>query len=108
MPPDAWFRRNALALEDLALQGLAYDPAEQRRFVDGLIEAFPRSLFERLFGAGLETPRPVFIIGLPRSGTTLIEQVLASHPEVHGAGEVALRSAEFRGNCGDEDGTTNS
>ena len=35
---------------------------------------------------GLSTRRPIFIVGLPRSGTTLIEQVLASHPQVYGAG----------------------
>ena len=52
--------------------------------------AFTPDLFDRLAGAGLDTPRPVFIIGLPRSGTTLIEQILASHPEVHGAGEIPL------------------
>jgi tetratricopeptide (TPR) repeat protein len=86
---------NTLALEDLARQGLAYDAAEHRRFVDGLIAAFPRSLFERLSGAGLDTSRPAFVIGLPRSGTTLIEQVLASHPEVHGAGEVTLVRRSF-------------
>lgn len=38
-------------------------------------------------GLGTHDPRPVFIVGLPRSGTTLVEQILASHPEVHGAGE---------------------
>ena len=38
----------------------------------------------------MDTRRPVFIFGLPRSGTTLIEQVLASHPRVHGAGELRL------------------
>jgi tetratricopeptide (TPR) repeat protein len=86
---------NDLALEDLARQGLAYDPEEHRRFVDGLIAAFPRGLFERLSGAGLETSRPVFIIGLPRSGTTLIEQVLASHPDVYGGGEITLARRSF-------------
>jgi tetratricopeptide (TPR) repeat protein len=86
---------NALALEDLARQGLAYDRAEHRRFVDGLIAAFPQGLFEQLFGLGVDTSRPVFIIGLPRSGTTLIEQVLASHPHVHGAGEVTLARRSF-------------
>jgi hypothetical protein len=58
--------------------------------VDGLITTFDGGLFERLAGSGLETNRPVFLIGLPRSGTTLLEQVLASHPEVHGAGEVSF------------------
>lgn len=38
---------------------------------------------------GTIRPRPVFIIGMPRSGTTLVEQILASHSQVHGAGELA-------------------
>jgi hypothetical protein len=38
----------------------------------------------------LDTPVPVFIVGLPRSGTTLIEQILASHPQVHGGGELTI------------------
>ncbi|MDA0703165.1 MAG: sulfotransferase [Proteobacteria bacterium] len=37
--------------------------------------------------AGSPDPRPVFIVGMPRSGTTLVEQIAASHPRVHGAGE---------------------
>ena len=86
---------NALALDELVRQDRAYEPEEHLRFVDALISAFSTDLFERLAGAGLETARPVFIIGLPRSGTTLIEQVLASHPEVHGAGEVTLARRSF-------------
>lgn len=88
-------RANALALGELAREGRAYDPGSHRRFVDRLIEAFTPGLFERLAGSGLDTSRPVFIIGLPRSGTTLIEQVLASHPHVHGAGEVAFSRRGF-------------
>jgi hypothetical protein len=83
-------RANALALDELAHQGRLYDPDANRHFVEGVIAAFTPGLFERLAGSGLETSRPVFIIGLPRSGTTLLEQVLASHPEVHGAGEIAF------------------
>ena len=81
-------RANALGLEEFRRRGHPYDPAAHGRFVEGIIRAFTPGLFGRLAGSGLETTRPVFIIGLPRSGTTLIEQVLASHPEVHGAGEV--------------------
>ena len=88
-------RANALALDELVRLGRGYEPDEHRRFIDALIGAFAPDLFERLDGAGLETTRPVFIIGLPRSGTTLIEQVLASHPEVHGAGEVTLARRSF-------------
>jgi tetratricopeptide (TPR) repeat protein len=83
-------RANAVALDELGRRGRTYDPAAHRRFVDGIIAGFSPELFERLAGAGLESSRPVFVIGLPRSGTTLIEQVLASHPDVHGAGEVAF------------------
>ena len=46
---------------------------------------------ERLAGApsgGHPTDRPVFVLGMPRSGTTLVEQILASHPSVYGAGEL--------------------
>jgi tetratricopeptide (TPR) repeat protein len=81
---------NNLALAEQERLGGAYDPAEQLRLVDSVIDAFPPALFDRLAGAGLDTQRPVFIVGLPRSGTTLIEQILASHPRVHGAGEIPL------------------
>ena len=46
--------------------------------------------FERVRGFGLESELPVFVVGLPRSGTTLIEQILASHCQVFGAGEIKL------------------
>ena len=46
--------------------------------------------FQRVRGFGVESDLPVFIVGLPRSGTTLIEQILASHSQVFGAGEIPL------------------
>ena len=48
-----------------------------------------------LAGTGSESRRPVFVFGLPRSGTTLIEQVLASHSRIHGAGELRLVRQSF-------------
>jgi hypothetical protein len=60
-----------------------------------LIASLDPAFFARLSDAGLETQRPVFIFGLPRSGTTLIEQILASHPQVHGAGELMLARQDF-------------
>ncbi len=80
---------NALTRE-LSRGRREYVPAEHERFVDGLVQAFDKDLFTRTAGAGLDSRRPVFIFGLPRTGTTLIEQVLASHPRIHGAGELRL------------------
>jgi hypothetical protein len=44
---------------------------------------------------GAATRRPVFIVGLPRSGTTLVEQILASHPRVHAGGELSFACQSF-------------
>ena len=58
--------------------------------------AFTPAFFERVRGFGLETERPVFIVGLPRSGTTLTEQILAAHSQVFGAGELHLAREDFQ------------
>ncbi len=51
-------------------------------------EVFPPALLEAKEDCGARSDLPVFVLGMPRSGTTLIEQILASHPMVHGAGEL--------------------
>ncbi|CCG08154.1 Sulfotransferase [Pararhodospirillum photometricum DSM 122] len=56
--------------------------------VAALIDTFTPALFERLRGVGSPSEVPVFVVGLPRSGTTLVEQIIASHPEAGGAGEL--------------------
>jgi tetratricopeptide (TPR) repeat protein len=67
-----------------------YDPALICRQVEHHIEYFtPRKLHD-LPCASHGSLRPIFIIGMPRSGTSLIEQVLASHPDVYGGGELGL------------------
>ena len=81
---------HALARRQRQGNGESYDPDEHTRYVDRLIAGFTPALFERLAGASDETERPVFVFGMPRSGTTLVEQVLASHGLIHGAGELPL------------------
>ncbi len=72
-----------------------YDPAEYRRYIDGLIAQFTPAYFRRTKGYGSDSRRPIFIVGMPRSGTTLVEQVLASHPAVFGAGERRFVNLSF-------------
>ncbi len=70
----------------------AYDSAATGQWMLRIAETFDSALFERLSGAGAPSELPVFIVGMPRSGTTLVEQVLSSHSQVTGAGELsALR-----------------
>lgn len=59
-----------------------------RERIDTLCAVYDRALFSRLVGGGSVDARPVFVVGMPRSGTTLVEQILASHPQVHGCGEL--------------------
>lgn len=85
---------HARALDHYVLGGrmkrgqLDYDEAETFAFFDAIMAAFPKELFERRSFEGVSDDRLVFIIGMPRSGSTLVEQILASHPDVYGAGEV--------------------
>ncbi len=67
-----------------------YDIENDLKAVDNLCARFDRDFIERWSEAGVPDARPVFIVGMPRSGTTLVEQILASHPRVHGAGELTL------------------
>ncbi len=53
-----------------------------------IIDSFPAPLFGRPELPGFRSDLPVFVVGMPRSGTTLVEQILDSHPQVHGAGEL--------------------
>ncbi len=87
---------NALSMETNRTRK-DYLPADHEKFVDGLIRSFDREFFTRLSGGGLPSQRPVFVFGLPRSGTTLVEQVLASHSQVYGAGELRLARRSFEG-----------
>ena len=74
-----------------------YDPDANERWMVRLAEVFSPALLEARAGAGARSILPVFVVGMPRSGTTLIEQILASHPLVHGAGELRTLRALANG-----------
>jgi tetratricopeptide (TPR) repeat protein len=79
---------NYRAANELNRRMVHYDRAHQSGLVDQLIHDYSAAWFARRNGAGSKSERPLFIIGMPRSGTSLAEQILASHPAVFGAGEL--------------------
>jgi tetratricopeptide (TPR) repeat protein len=83
------FRETNHIRRELARQtGEAFDPVEHRRLVDRLIAFFNPGWFQRVRDFGSETEVPVFVIGMPRSGSSLVEQILSHHPDVAGVGEL--------------------
>ena len=64
-----------------------YDLKAYREFIDRMIATFDKAFFASRMGFGHSSEIPVFVVGMPRSGTTLTEQILASHPLIWGAGE---------------------
>jgi len=67
--------------------GTQYDEAAWLGFMDRIRRVFDAGLIAAHDGQGDPSAVPIFIVGMPRSGTTLVEQILASHPSVYGAGE---------------------
>ena len=66
-----------------------YDDAEIRRRGEAIVQGHPHEDFARRAAGSVADDRPLFIVGMPRSGTTLTEQILAAHPDVFGCGELA-------------------
>jgi tetratricopeptide (TPR) repeat protein len=79
-----------------ARSGWRYSSDAHRAHVDRIIDAFSPSLFERLSGAGNTDERPTFIVGMPRSGTTLTERILAAHSQILCLGERPFASQSLR------------
>jgi tetratricopeptide (TPR) repeat protein len=83
---------NALHRQQRAEVGERFDIGALRRQVDDLIELVTPNFFSAVGSWGNPSQAPVFIVGMPRSGTSLVEQIAASHSRVFGAGELdALR-----------------
>lgn len=74
-----------------------YDPSRRSATVDRIVETFTNDFFARNSGLGSDWEVPVLIVGMPRSGTTLVEQILSSHPEFAGGDELAFWSRRASG-----------
>jgi len=69
---------------------VSYDPVGFETRHEQIAEVFSREFLDAHTGVGFESQAPIFIVGLPRSGSTLIEQVLASHSQVEGTFELPI------------------
>lgn len=79
-----------------------FDIAKFRTTVDNLIEGYKPDVLQRFQGYGDPSTLPVFVVGMPRSGTTLTEQIIAAHPEGGGAGELR-RISRIRQSLSEDD-----
>jgi tetratricopeptide (TPR) repeat protein len=80
--------RHLLQGNALKRRRIVYDEAEALGMFRRVAAVFTPELMRSKDGSGDPSNLPVFIVGMPRSGSTLVEQVLASHPKVLGAGEI--------------------
>ena len=67
-----------------------FDKTLHESQIDRVIDTFDAEFFRQRHDWGNHSTLPIFVIGMPRSGTTLVEQILSAHPLVHGAGELRL------------------
>jgi tetratricopeptide (TPR) repeat protein len=78
------FRRGNELLKSVAVR---YDRDAHARIADDLIRAHTRETLASITEGGSTSAKPIFVVGMPRSGTSLTEQIIASHPAAEGVGE---------------------
>jgi len=71
-------------------RGIDYDPVRTRGEFEAMKAVFDKAFFDRHKPSDISDDTPIFVVGMPRSGTTLVEQIIASHPQVFGAGELGI------------------
>jgi tetratricopeptide (TPR) repeat protein len=94
---------NRLLHESHRTTGRPFDAVKFENHIEATIARFPSPLFLKSI-AGVASDKPVFVVGMPRSGTSLVEQIASSHPSVFGAGEledIRLIAARLDAGSGD-------
>jgi tetratricopeptide (TPR) repeat protein len=76
---------------------IRYSRKGHRNYCHRVRTRFSRALFQSRRGYGLDTELPVYVVGMPRSGTTLVEQILSGHSRIFGAGELGLIPGRIQG-----------
>ena len=101
----AWEKRKdynkafALAVEanDATKQHINYNPKIHRQEAARIRHAFCKALYDNRPDCGVDSSLPIYVLGMPRSGTTLIEQILAGHSKICGAGELGVIPSRIQG-----------
>jgi tetratricopeptide (TPR) repeat protein len=94
--PAAMFIRHLFEANAQQRTSCADARAQYEEMFDRLESVFTRSLFEKLERADPIEPTPLFVLGMPRSGTTLVERLLAAHPNVSAGGELDYMRRRLR------------
>lgn len=84
----------------LLREGVRYSTASHVEYQSNLLKNLGPEFLSRAKKFGNPSKKPLFIVGLPRSGTSLLEQILSGHPEIHGGGEMTFLHAELRRRMG--------
>lgn len=90
------FRSCQRANELMKTGARAYDSAGRKRFVDDMIRVYTREALSHAQRNTSDSMLPVLVVGMPRSGTSLVEQIIASHPAARGAGELRFWGQAFQ------------
>lgn len=85
---DQAFRSFEAANKLLRAVAPKYDREDRDGFIDNMFQAYSKDVIAAVGEGASSSTRPVFVLGMPRSGTSLTEQILASHPSIFGAGEL--------------------
>ncbi len=84
---------NKLALGEAIKRGDRFDQAKMAAGLNALCSRFSNDFIDECAKVGHRSRKPIFIVGMPRTGTTLVEQIVSSHPEVEAAGELGTWKA---------------
>ena len=90
---------------ELMAANVRYDPREHDALVDRIVAVCDRRFVERCRALAVQGPRPVLVVGMPRSGTTLVEQIVGRSPGLHAAGELRVVEHAVARAAGDAAGT---